>query len=710
TFVLAAVAMLMKKLDKGKAKAVEAKVAENAATTGGVNKVADRAKMDDLRRQFETGIQTFKDYGKDLYSMPWFALVGEPGSGKTEAIRHSGIGFPPGLQDQLQGTGGTVNMNWWFTDHSVILDTAGRLMFEEVAPGETNEWREFLKLLRTVRPNCPINGMLLVIPADTLITDTPDEIEKKAGKIAQQFDQIQRSLGVRFPVFVLITKADLINGFREFFDDITDPVLTAQMLGWSNPEGLDEPFRPDHVEDHLQEVRQRLLQRRFALLHDPIHTEDARGRRIDQVDALYKFPEALAELGPRLRRYLEMIFVAGEWSQKPLFLRGIYFTSSMREGDALDADLANVLGVGVESLPEGKLWERERSYFLRDMFLDKVFKERGLVTRAANAGQVKRKRSMILLAAGTVTALLLAGMMWYSYEQTTKRISDPTAYWTSVRDWISGGSEPGGPGDSREDFSKTISVLWGRQFEWNSQIQVDGLSVKIQDEARTYNELFDLARKHHTNNSSSSGLFALIAHLPGMRGGDVFDLQLGVQRRLFEESMLAPALGYAREDLRGGDGHTPDWSGKGLAPRVLGSLLSLEADRVLKRDEPGATFDLQSLVRFAVREGRGGADTLNGDDLKELADYFEWVYVQEREPWPPATDWVSSDDAGSALEAGIAAFINYHRSPGGGETTFGKLKAFRDAAARFGEAEKRLHLDDTFNNVLTVSDYESRRD
>jgi hypothetical protein len=50
-----------------------------------------------------------------------------------------------------------------------------------------------------------------------------------------------------------------------------------------------------------------------------------------------------------------MIFVSGEWSQKPLFLRGIYFTSSMRDGEALDADLAEVLGVSVESLSEGEL-------------------------------------------------------------------------------------------------------------------------------------------------------------------------------------------------------------------------------------------------------------------------------------------------------------------------------------------------------------------
>src|SRR5206468_1724831 len=158
-----------------------------------------------------------------------------------------------------------------------------------------------------------------------------------------------------------------------------EPSLQHQMLGWSNPAPLDTPFDPGLVEEHLKTVQQRLVRRRGGLLLDPINTEDPKARRTDQVDALYAFPESLLKIGPRLRRYLEMVFVAGEWSPKPLFLRGIYFTSSMREGSALDAELAEALKVPIESLPEGKVWERDRAYFLRDLFLQKVFKEKGLV-------------------------------------------------------------------------------------------------------------------------------------------------------------------------------------------------------------------------------------------------------------------------------------------------------------------------------------------
>ncbi len=736
TVVLTGVAMLMQKLDKGKAKAVESSLSENAsATPGGVSKVADRAKLDDLRRQFETGIQTFRDYGKDLYSMPWYVVVGEPGSGKTEAIRHSGIGFPPGLQDQLQGTGGTVNMNWWFTDHAVVLDTAGRLMFEDVTAGETNEWREFLKLLRTSRPNCPINGMLLVIPADTLITDTADGIEKKAGKIAQQFDQIQRSLGVRFPVFVLVTKADLINGFREFFDDITDPVLTAQILGWSNPEGLDEAFRPDRVEDHLRTVRDRLLQRRFALLHDPVHTKDARGRRIDQVDALYKFPEALVEIGPRLRRYLETIFVAGQWSQKPLFLRGIYFTSSMRDGDALDADLASVLGVGVDSLPEGKLWERERSYFLRDVFLDKVFKERGLVTRAVNAGQVKRKRSMALLAAGVAAAVVLGGLTWWSTVETKRRISDPKSYWTSVRDWTQKSLEgirtetPAGSEATltEDELWRALSVLYvpartigakppSRQFLGVGNIQVyveDRPDAMFEGRARTFPELFQRAREHYEENRSSRGLFALVANLPGVGGADVFAAQLPAQQAMFENLVLAPVLAAVRQDIAGvgtpyGD---PLWTADGIAPAALASLISLEADDVLKRSSPSRAFSVPALVRLAVGDGRAGSEELSASDgeaLKSLDGYFTWLYGESK-AWPPAGVGAGDADAVAAIDKGIESFIAEWREPTGSNTLFGQLRAFIGAADRFGQAERALHRASAFRGVASVDEYTDER-
>ena len=173
------------------------------------------AELDAMRRKFQEGIQAYKSRGKDLYSLPWYLLVGESSAGKTEAVRHCGVGFPPGLTDQLQGVGGTINMHWWFTNQAVILDTAGKMLFSGIKPGESSLWQDFLKHLKKSRPHCPINGLVLVLPVNSLIKDSANKIGEKAAVIAKQIDLIQRTLDVRFPVFLLVTKCDLLTGFRK---------------------------------------------------------------------------------------------------------------------------------------------------------------------------------------------------------------------------------------------------------------------------------------------------------------------------------------------------------------------------------------------------------------------------------------------------------------------------------------------------------------
>lgn len=212
--------------------------------------------IDSLRGNFEQGVEKMRKAGKNVYDLPWFLLAGQTGAGKTEAIRrgHSKQDFPSGLNDYMQGVGGTLNMNWWFTNKAIILDTAGRIFEEKIKAGETTEWTEFLKMLKKVRRNMPINGFILVIPADSLLTDSITQIENKASHIAEQLTRVQDTLGVRFPVFVLISKADFIPGFREFVQNIKEPRNQQQMLGWSNPRSLDEPFVPEQVDSYLDGV------------------------------------------------------------------------------------------------------------------------------------------------------------------------------------------------------------------------------------------------------------------------------------------------------------------------------------------------------------------------------------------------------------------------------------------------------------------------
>jgi hypothetical protein len=417
-------------LRKRKAQSMASELGQQSSATPAA--VSDRPqveRLEGLRKNFLAGLEKFKAAGKDIYKLPWYLIIGEPGAGKTEVIRHSDVGFPPGMQEEeFQGVGGTINMNWWFTNRAVLLDTAGRLLFEKVPAGSTGEWKEFLKLLRKHRRNCPINGLLLAIPADSLIKDPLKKVEERAGWIARQLETVQRELDIRFPVYVIITKCDLLNGFREFFEDTDDAEGQRQMLGWSNPDPLDKPYRPELVEQHMRVVVDRLREARLRLLEDPVARE-ATARRIDEVDQPYAFPNSVALISQNLRTYLSTLFVAGEWSAKPAFLRGIYFTSSLQEGSELDQELAEVIGVSVDDLPAGGAWKRESTFFLRDLFLEKIFPEWGLVTRASDTRRVVRQRQLTVLGTGVVALLLLLFLAWAGYNSMKESIGRQSGYW-----------------------------------------------------------------------------------------------------------------------------------------------------------------------------------------------------------------------------------------------------------------------------------------
>lgn len=407
------------------------------STSGWDDSVADPAEIarqDELRNKFLKGIQVFRDHERDFYSMPWYVIVGEPGSGKTQAISRSELRFPEHLHESLQGTGGTYSMDWWFTSQAIILDTAGAMLMQ---PEAASRFESFLKLLREHRPACPINGMILTIPTDSLLSDPPHVAEQKARVIATQLSMIQKTLDVRFPIFLMISKSDRMPGFREFFDLDGQSKYERQMMGWANPAPLGAPFSSDTIYQALDTVSRRLQSRALSLLHDPL-PQNPDGRRADEVDAMFGFPSFVRNLAPRLKLYLDVIFQTGTWATKPPFFRGVFFTTAMREGAQLDLELARSLGVPLNQLSEG-IFERKKSAFLRDLFLEKIFPEEGLVTRLFDVGSHLRKRLSTFYAATALLLVLALGFSWMVKDLIETRLGEEQAMWASANStWQNG--------------------------------------------------------------------------------------------------------------------------------------------------------------------------------------------------------------------------------------------------------------------------------
>jgi hypothetical protein len=602
----------------------------NLATPVAINDPARKARVEDLRKRFQEGLDKFKAVGKDIYKLPWYVVIGEPAAGKSEAIRRSDVGFPPGMQDDFQGVGGTINMNWWFTNYAVILDTAGRLLFEEVAPGTTSEWREFLKLLRKNRPNCPINGLLLVIPADGLVKGTAKSIDERAGLIARQLDTIQRELDIRFPVYVIISKCDLLNGFREFFEDLDDPEEKRQMVGWSNPDPIDKPFVPDMVDEHLQVVVERLRRRRLRLLEDPV-PKDPSHRRTDEVDRLYAFPNSVALIAPNLRRYLSTIFVMGEWSAKPLFLRGIYFTSSLREGSELDQELSDAIGVSVDELPAGRIWERETSLFLRDLFLEKIFREWGLVTRATNTLRMLRQRKMALLSSATACLAIFCLLTWLGYSAMRDSIGRQSGYWLRASE-----------GWTADNNWVPIVAGTGDTHTYKGDQPVGGgTSYGSRDLFEGGNK--DLVDFHHTLRDFSQQQLNIswIFRPLSLFEGNFQTERQKAQRIVLDGSVIKPLVESTRDKIASTTITAP--CDPKPEEQALLSLVRTEAG-ILKRH---AKMDSKSIAAPDTILGPLQSYLVTRDYDSTLADLSNWTYTQGdgAGKWPP--DWLSG---GSTLD------------------------------------------------------------
>ncbi len=360
----------------------------NAALVDGIAKGPGSAdkEIGTLNQRFTEAVDVLKaapggkrsvfSRGQFLYELPWYIFIGAPGSGKTTALMNAGLTFP--LAEKLghasvRGVGGTRNCDWWFTDEAVLVDTAGRYTTQESdSQVDAAAWDGFLSLLRKTRPRRPINGVLLTVNIQDLLQQTPNDRKDHAAKLRARMQELSDKLGVRAPVYVLVTKTDLVAGFNESFGDLGKEDRN-QVWGFTfgyAPQSTDDPLTQFGSEFAALEkrLRERVLERMEAE-HDVL-------RRA----AIFNFPQQFAGLRGLLGGFMEQVFSAGgNLEQRPL-LRGVYFTSGTQEGTPIDrvmGTLARTFGVERKLAPP--VAARGKSFFLNRLLKDVVFQEQGLV-------------------------------------------------------------------------------------------------------------------------------------------------------------------------------------------------------------------------------------------------------------------------------------------------------------------------------------------
>jgi type VI secretion system protein ImpL len=355
-----------------------------------------------------------------LYEQPWYVIIGPPGAGKTTALLNAGLRFPLAAemgQGAIAGVGGTRLCDWWFTEDAVLIDTAGRYTTQDSDEAvDRAGWDAFLDLLKRTRARQPLNGVIVAIALSEIGSATRDERLAHARAVRRRLKEIEERLAVRLPVYAVFTKADLIAGFSEFFDDL-DRDKRAQVWGATLTLARAEAGAVGGFAIEFRALIERLNTRLF----DRLQAERSPDRRV----LIAGFPAQVASLEAPLAEFLQEAFGGSRLDPAPM-LRGFYFTSGTQEGtpfDRLTGILARSFGIDQRRAPTLRPAEG-RSYFLTRLVKEVIFGEAMLVSEKPGAA-----RQRLLLRAGgfalpAIALLGAVGLLWHSDTENRRDLDE----------------------------------------------------------------------------------------------------------------------------------------------------------------------------------------------------------------------------------------------------------------------------------------------
>ena len=353
-----------------------------------------------------------RDY---LYAKPWYVIIGPPGAGKTTALLNSGLRFPF-ESGAVKGVGGTRNLDFWFADEAVMVDTAGRYTTQDSNyEVDSKGWIAFLDLLKRNRPLQPVNGVIVAIGVDELIASDCAAIDAHARAVRRRLVEVRKTLEVSTPIYVMLTKADLLAGFTQYYEDLDIDgrrAVLGSTLDWKAGRPAAETLA--HAFDAMaQAVTDRQAKRLFEEV-------DASRRGL-----ILGFPAQVQSLRARLMRFLEGAFASGD--EPTGQLRGFYLTSGVQEGTPLDRILSGLADVyDRPAQQQAGAGSAGRAYFLNRLLTEVMFPEAGLVTMDPRARTRLRGRLASAFAAIGAVALLTLGAWSVSYARNRAFQSDLT--------------------------------------------------------------------------------------------------------------------------------------------------------------------------------------------------------------------------------------------------------------------------------------------
>lgn len=317
-----------------------------------------------------------------VYALPWFLIAGPPASGKTSLMLSSGFDFHtlPGQRAADQNTvRPTANCEWRVTDSAILLDTSGRYQSDG---RDRDEWAALIETIKQYRRARPLDGFVIAASAAAVLGLSDAQIEQQAKVLRARLDEAIERTRTRFPVYLVFTHMDVIEGFADFFRAFS-PEERAQVWGTTIPLAEQQNAHAlfDAEFDHLYG---RLLRRRSVQL-------GALASPGEQLRS-FKFPGRFRRARNRLGLFAAALLRPNPFSESPL-LRGFYFASSNHRA----------AGAGPSTGEE---------YFARNFFNEVLLRDKDvLAATQAKQRKPRYKRALISAGAGVLSLAFFGGVL-----------------------------------------------------------------------------------------------------------------------------------------------------------------------------------------------------------------------------------------------------------------------------------------------------------
>ena len=373
----------------------------------------ERKGSQELQDRWKEAIATLrkshlKKYGNPLYVLPWYMVIGESGSGKTTAIKSARLSSPFAEVSRTSGISGTKNCDWWFFEQAILIDTAGRYAIPVDEGRDKDEWQKFLSLLIKFRKKEPLNGLVVTIAADKLLDTGPELLEASGKSIRRRIDELMQVLGAKFPVYVMVTKCDLVQGMTQFCDRISEKGHD-QAMGVLNRELSKDMAEFSRRTMHT--LGERLKDLRLLLFHKPESKVSDPG--------LVLFPEEFEKLKAGLDAFIRGAFQENPYQETPI-LRGLFFSSGKQEGSPYSHFLKELGLIEEKEVLPGT----DKGLFLHDFFSKILPSDRGLFTPTQRTLEWSRLTRNMGLTSWVAIGVAVCGLLSFSFVKNLKTIRD----------------------------------------------------------------------------------------------------------------------------------------------------------------------------------------------------------------------------------------------------------------------------------------------